>query len=121
MVWLTAVVTFLLGLLLREYLPGYFREKGKNLATKEDIAGITREIEAVRSVYTTEIERLQALNDAYKAKFGFPFIMAVKGRARREILRAFEERVDNDAETEFATALLQVERIALLRVETMLP
>ena len=67
-----------------------------------------------------EFERLQALNDAYKAKFGFPFIMAVKGRARREILRAFEERVDNDAETEFATASRQVERIALLRLEIML-
>ncbi|MCK5624019.1 MAG: 2-oxo-4-hydroxy-4-carboxy-5-ureidoimidazoline decarboxylase, partial [Alphaproteobacteria bacterium] len=67
-----------------------------------------------------EFERLQALNDAYKAKFGFPFIMAVKGRTRAEIIQAFEERVNNDTETEFATALRQVERIALLRLDDML-
>ena len=68
-----------------------------------------------------EFARLQALNDAYKAKFGFPFIMAVKRRTRAEIIRAFEERVNNDAETEFTTALAQVERIALLRLNDMLP
>ena len=67
-----------------------------------------------------EYQRLQALNAAYTEKFRFPFIMAVKGRTRREILRAFEERVNNDAETEFATALRQVERIALLRLNDML-
>ena len=68
-----------------------------------------------------EFDRLQALNDAYKAKFGFPFIMAVKGRSRAEIILAFEARVNNDAETEFTTALAQVERIALLRLNDMLP
>ena len=68
-----------------------------------------------------EFARLRALNDAYKAKFGFPFIMAVKGRSRAEIIQAFEDRVNNDAETEFATALAQVERIALLRLNDMLP
>jgi OHCU decarboxylase len=68
-----------------------------------------------------EYERLQALNEAYKAKFGFPFVMAVKGRSRTEIIQAFEERVNNDAETEFTTALQQVERIALLRLDDMLP
>ena len=68
-----------------------------------------------------EYDRLQTLNEAYKAGFGFPFIMAVKGRTRAEIIRAFEERVYNDAETEFAAALRQVERIALLRLEQMLP
>ena len=66
-----------------------------------------------------EFDRLKALNAAYKAKFGFPFIMAVKGRTRAEIIRAFEDRVNNDTETEFATALGQVERIALLRLEQM--
>ena len=67
-----------------------------------------------------EFARLQELNEAYKARFGFPFIMAVKGRTRAEIIQAFEERVNNDAETEFATALGQVERIALLRLEQIL-
>ncbi|MBE9553245.1 MAG: 2-oxo-4-hydroxy-4-carboxy-5-ureidoimidazoline decarboxylase [Proteobacteria bacterium] len=68
-----------------------------------------------------EFDQMQALNRAYKAKFGFPFIMAVKGRARAEIILAFEDRVNNDAETEFTTALQQVERIALLRLDDMLP
>ena len=44
-----------------------------------------------------EFQRFTALNEAYKAKFGFPFIMAVKGRSRAEILAAFERRVGNDA------------------------
>lgn len=68
-----------------------------------------------------EFDQLQALNRAYKVKFGFPFIMAVKGRTRAEIILAFEDRVNNDAETEFTTALQQVERIALLRLDDMLP
>ncbi len=68
-----------------------------------------------------EFERLQALNAAYRAKFGFPFIMAVKGRTRAEIIGAFEQRMNNDAETEFAAALEQVARIALLRLEQLLP
>ena len=67
-----------------------------------------------------EFERLQALNEAYKVKFGFPFIMAVKGRSRAEIIQGFEERVNNDDKAEFSTALAQVERIALLRLNDLL-
>ncbi len=68
-----------------------------------------------------ELARFTALNDAYKAKFDFPFIMAVKGRNKTEILAAFQRRLENDAEAEFAEALSQVERIALLRLEDLLP
>lgn len=68
-----------------------------------------------------EFRRFTELNDAYKARFGFPFIMAVKGRSRAEILEAFERRVHNGAEEEFATACAQVERIALLRLKDLLP
>lgn len=68
-----------------------------------------------------EYMRFTALNDAYKARFGFPFIMAVKGRSRAEILAAFERRIHNTPEEEFATALEQVERIALLRLKDLLP
>lgn len=63
-----------------------------------------------------ELRRFTELNDAYQARFGFPFIMAVKGRTRAEILDAFERRLGNDAETELATALDQIERIAALRL-----
>jgi 2-oxo-4-hydroxy-4-carboxy--5-ureidoimidazoline (OHCU) decarboxylase len=61
------------------------------------------------------------LNARYKAKFALPFIMAVEGRGKDEILEAFERRLDNDPAAEFATALEQIERIALLRLKEMLP
>lgn len=64
-----------------------------------------------------EFERFQALNRSYVDKFGFPFILAVKGRDRHQILNAFETRVNNDRSTEFATALEQVHRIAELRIQ----
>ena len=66
-----------------------------------------------------EYERFTALNDAYKARFGFPFVMAVKGRSRGEVLVAFERRIDNDPEEEVRTALAQIERIALLRLRDL--
>lgn len=44
------------GLLLRNYLPAYFQEKGKNLATKEDIREITDRVEAVRVHYARQVE-----------------------------------------------------------------
>lgn len=49
-----------LGLLLYRYLPAYAAEKGKNLATKEDIAEITKQIESVKSGYTHELEGVRA-------------------------------------------------------------
>lgn len=61
------------------------------------------------------------LNDAYMQKFGFPFIIAVKGRNRHEILDAFKRRVENSKQTELETASEQVERIALLRLKDILP
>jgi OHCU decarboxylase len=63
-----------------------------------------------------EFDRFQELNAAYRAKFGFPFIMAVRGKDRTEILAAFERRVHNDPEAEFRAALDEVHKIALLRL-----
>jgi OHCU decarboxylase len=68
-----------------------------------------------------ERARFSELNDAYTAKFGFPFIIAVRGLTKDRILEAFETRIGNDREAEFATACKQVERIALLRLKDMLP
>ncbi|WKL19208.1 2-oxo-4-hydroxy-4-carboxy-5-ureidoimidazoline decarboxylase [Agrobacterium tumefaciens] len=68
-----------------------------------------------------EHARFTELNSAYTQKFGFPFIIAVKGLNRHDILSAFEARIDNDAATEFATATAQVEKIAWLRLSLMLP
>lgn len=63
-----------------------------------------------------EFEAFQRLNAAYNARFGFPFIYAVKGATRGDILAAFEARLGNDPETEFATAIAQIHRIAGFRL-----
>ncbi|MGH6914089.1 MAG: 2-oxo-4-hydroxy-4-carboxy-5-ureidoimidazoline decarboxylase, partial [Geminicoccales bacterium] len=67
-----------------------------------------------------EHARFQALNRAYRQKFGFPFIMAVKGRTRAEILSVFERRLDNTQDAEFDEALGQIARIAHLRLEGLI-
>jgi OHCU decarboxylase len=63
-----------------------------------------------------EFEAFQRLNAAYNARFGFPFTVAVKGLGRADILAAFEARLANDPEAEFATAIAQIHRIAGLRL-----
>lgn len=68
-----------------------------------------------------EKARFTALNDAYLARFGFVFIMAIRGRTKAEIIAGFERRLAHDRDTEIAEALTQIERIALLRLEQMLP
>ncbi|WP_333825213.1 2-oxo-4-hydroxy-4-carboxy-5-ureidoimidazoline decarboxylase [Pinisolibacter sp.] len=64
-----------------------------------------------------EFARFTDLNTRYRDKFGFPFIFAVKGATKAMILDAFEARLPNDVETEFATALAQVVRIFRFRLE----
>ena len=68
-----------------------------------------------------ELARFTAINDAYRERFGFPFIMAVKGATKEQILAGFESRIANAVETETAEALTQIERIALLRLADRLP
>ena len=67
-----------------------------------------------------EYESFQALNGAYKKKFGFPFVMAVKGSDRQAILTSFADRIGNDAETEFDRAIEEIHRIARFRLEEIL-
>lgn len=67
-----------------------------------------------------EYRRFQELNDRYRAKFDFPFVMAVRDSSRGEILEAFERRLGNDVDTEFDTAIEQIHRIARLRLEALL-
>jgi OHCU decarboxylase len=66
-----------------------------------------------------EYQRFQALNQAYHDRFGFPFVMAVRNSSRAQILEAFEERLGNDREVEFETALAEIHTIARLRLEAM--
>ena len=64
-----------------------------------------------------EFGRFHALNDRYRARFGFPFIFAVKGATKDAVLAAFEARIDNEADVERAAALANVERIVRFRIE----
>jgi 2-oxo-4-hydroxy-4-carboxy-5-ureidoimidazoline decarboxylase len=63
-----------------------------------------------------EFARLQQMNAAYREKFGFPFLFAVKGSTKHDVLAALERRLQSDAESEFAEALRQVSRIAEFRL-----
>jgi OHCU decarboxylase len=63
-----------------------------------------------------ELAHFLQLNDAYRSKFGFPFIMAVKGATKKQILAGFEERTPNDLETEFTRAINEVHKIAGFRL-----
>ena len=66
-----------------------------------------------------EFQRFTELNEAYKAKFKFPFIMAVKGSDRHQILAAFETRIHNPADVEFKCALAEINKIALFRLRQL--
>ena len=63
---------------------------------------------------------LLELNRAYRARFGFPFILAVKGKDKNDIRTALEARIAHDLETEFQTALAEIEKIARFRLETLI-
>lgn len=67
-----------------------------------------------------QYETFQRLNETYRDRFGFPFIMAVKGATPDEIQSAMETRVENTEAEEFQTALAEVHEIARLRLEDRL-
>jgi len=65
-----------------------------------------------------EFNEFKKLNDTYK-KFGFPFILAVKGKGKIEILDNFRKRIHSEPQTEFEEAIKQVKKIASLRLEDL--
>ena len=67
-----------------------------------------------------EFESLHQLNSAYKQRFGFPFLFAVKGSTKHDILAALHRRLSSSLETEFQEALNQVSRIARFRLEGLI-
>jgi urate oxidase/2-oxo-4-hydroxy-4-carboxy-5-ureidoimidazoline decarboxylase len=66
-----------------------------------------------------EYETLHSLNGAYRQKFGFPFLFAVKGATKHDILKALEQRLGAEPDHEFQEALRQVYRIAWFRLEAL--
>ena len=65
-----------------------------------------------------EFKEFKHLNLTYK-KFGFPFILAVKGKGKIEILDNFRKRINSEPQTEFEEAIKQVKKIASLRLEDL--
>lgn len=66
-----------------------------------------------------EFEQLQRLNGAYREKFGYPFLFAVRGSTREQIVAALEARLPRTPEEELGEALRQVYRIAQLRLTAL--
>ncbi|QYY30660.1 MULTISPECIES: 2-oxo-4-hydroxy-4-carboxy-5-ureidoimidazoline decarboxylase [Cupriavidus] len=66
-----------------------------------------------------EFDRLQSLNADYNQKFGFPFILAVRGYDRAGIINEFARRIDNTPETELQTCINQIHRIAQFRLDDL--
>jgi len=67
-----------------------------------------------------EFASIQRLNVAYREKFGWPFIIAVKGLGRQEIIAAMAARLTRQPEDEFVEALVQILRIASLRLDDLI-
>lgn len=96
---------------------------GKAMVAKTLTAESTHEQGKAGLTHCTpeEFEKIQRLNAAYNARFGFPFILAVRGprgvgQPKAEIIATFERRLDNHPDFELAEALRNIHRIAELRL-----
>lgn len=72
---------------------------------------------ALASLAADEAQRWDALNQAYRQRFGFPFILCIRRHTRASALRAFEQRLQHDRATELATALDEISAITRLRLQ----
>lgn len=66
-----------------------------------------------------DLEKIESLNRAYRDKFEFPFVIAVAGLDRQQIIAAMENRLGNDPAVEFECALDEVEKIARIRIDAL--
>lgn len=94
-----------------------------DLAGKAALAGdVTRESwteqgnAGLNSLTREELTTFTQMNDAYKERFGFPFILAVRNASKRTILASFERRLQNSRPTEIHQALQQIHKIAWMRL-----
>lgn len=67
-----------------------------------------------------ELAQIESLNRAYRDRFDFPFIIAVSGLDKRQIIAAMETRLGNEPQAEFATALGEVDKIARIRIDALI-
>ena len=73
----------------------------------------------LRNCTQEEFDEFTKLNFEYEKKFGFPFIMAVKGKDKIDILNNFRQRINNNIEFEFKESKKQVKKIALFRLDEL--
>lgn len=93
------------------------------LGTAKVVTDFSKQEQASLNLSASEQEerlRLRDLNKRYRDRFGFPFIIAVKGRSRPEIMKAMEERLGHSPDIEFETALDQIAQISRFRLDAML-
>ena len=87
-------------------------DRQMSVASQEEQRGV-----GLDELTRDELQRFGALNMAYREKFGFPFLYAVKGSTRHDILNALERRLSSPRDAEYQEALRQVYRIAHFRLE----
>ena len=94
-----------------------------DLGEQTELTDASREEQAsagLDQLSRNQYEAFQQLNETYREKFEFPFIMAVKGASPDIIQETMESRVDNSVTEEFQTALDEVHEIARLRLDELL-
>lgn len=94
-----------------------------DLGTRARISSASSEEQSgagLDNLNSDQYQLLQRLNTEYREKFGFPFLYAVKGSTKYDILRSLEQRLGNAAGEEFREALEQVYRIALFRLQGLI-
>jgi 2-oxo-4-hydroxy-4-carboxy-5-ureidoimidazoline decarboxylase len=94
-----------------------------DLGTRARISAASSEEQSgagLDNLNSDQYQLLQRLNTEYREKFGFPFLYAVKGSTKYDILRSLEQRLGNAAGEEFREALEQVYRIALFRLQGLI-
>ena len=88
-------------------------------------AGLTAESSAEQNsvgldrLSDAEYDAFECVNNAYRSKFGFPYIVCVRRHTRDSILRDFERRLPNDAATEAQASVAEICRIAALRLDQL--
>ncbi|MEZ4632464.1 MAG: 2-oxo-4-hydroxy-4-carboxy-5-ureidoimidazoline decarboxylase [Deinococcales bacterium] len=85
-------------------------------ATMADASVKEQQGAGLSSLSPSEYQELIQLNERYKAKFHFPFILAVKGKTKADIFASLRERLDNDVAKEFTRALGEIYQIARFRL-----
>ena len=97
-------------------------ELGKKLQKKEKLTKFSKEEQksaGLDQCSDEEFEILTNLNNTYRSKFEFPFILAVKGLNKNQIIDNMKKRVNNSKSIEFETAINEIHKIAQLRIKDL--